>query len=358
MTKNLILAIGWPTLIVVSVLISRKGIKIYKRLKGTALGSIVYPTIFGWLFGMYSLGIVSTAYMLDYPWYYFVIPAFLVFMVAIIIVYRVIDKWMGEASDLRDYYDNLEKLLEKRTSKLEEAHQRQIKHEKEIQKLKDQFVFIAAHELKTPVTAINWGIEMALEEEKDLDPEILDLLEGVHNSNKRLVRLVDDLLNVARIEAKTIKIEQKDVNLDKLIKQTIKEMESVFTKKAIEVEYDSQGEILVYADEMRLKQVLTNYLSNAVKYNKDRGKILVKVEEKKDKVKILVKDTGIGIAKKDLKKIFTKFGRVQNKKTEDIEGTGLGLYVSKQVIEKMGGEVDVESTPGKGSTFSFTVSST
>lgn len=352
---NLILLTGWPTLIILSLLIIKRGCDYCEKLKGTVIGTLMKPTIFGWLFGMFSLGIVSTAYMLCIPWYFVIPPIFLLFLVAIIVIYRAMNTWEKEATQLRDFYHNLEKLVKERTAQLEEAHKKAIAHEKEIQKLKDQFVFIAAHELRTPVTAISWGIENVLEEGGKLKPEIKKMLTDVQSSNKRLITLVDDLLNVARIEAGTIKIDAKQIELNEVIEQVLDEMKGVFTQKNIAVEYQSQTPITVFADSDRVKQILINLLSNAVKYNKEKGKVMIKIDEGNKFIKVAVKDTGIGIAQKDLAKVFTKFGRIENKETKNVVGTGLGLFVSKEMVTKMGGQIKVASTKGKGSTFSFTL---
>ncbi|MBN2015293.1 HAMP domain-containing histidine kinase [Candidatus Dojkabacteria bacterium] len=354
--KYLILGIGWPVLILMSVLIVKRGYSFYSSLKGTVIGKLIIPTVFGWLFGMYSLGIVSTAYMICLPWYYTVIFAFLTFLIAINIVYKAMKGWEKEATELQAFYENLEVLVKKRTAELEKAHSLAIKHEKEIQKLKDQFVFIAAHELKTPVTAIKWALEITLEEGKDhINPELYSHLQQIQSSNERLITLVDDLLNVARIEAGTIKIVPADFDLDIIIKSTIEEMQSVFKTKNIAINYDPPGKVTVLADQQRIKQVLINLLSNATKYNKEKGKITVKLETLKNHAKVSITDTGIGIKKVDLKKLFQKFGRVESDETRDIEGTGLGLYLCKEIITKSKGEIKVESIFGKGSTFSFTV---
>jgi signal transduction histidine kinase len=264
--------------------------------------------------------------------------------------------WEKEASELQLFYTNLEKLVEQRAKELKEAHEREIKHEKEIQELKDQFVFIAAHGLKAPVTAIKWGLQLALEQEKKkLDPELVEYLKDVQNSNNRLITLVNDLLNVARIEAGTIKIDKKSMDLKKLIRSTLKERGSVFKEKVVTVDYLNGEKLMINADPDRLKQVMINLLSNATKYNREKGKIIVKVEKNGKSVKVSVSDTGIRIKEKDMKTLFEKFGRVKSEDTKHIEGTGLGLYLCKEIITQSGGKIDAESEYGKGSTFWFTL---
>lgn len=355
MAIGIILVVGWPLLIIFIVLLIIKGLSFYRKLKDQVIGKAMIPAGIGWVYGLVSLGVVSTGYMLCVPWYYLVIPAFFTFMIIIVILLRVVNNLEKEAAEIKLFYENLEKLVKERTAELEEAHEKAIRHEKEIQELKDQFVFIAAHELRTPVTAINWGLETVLtSKDMKIEPEMKNLLIQVQSSNQRLIQLVDDLLNVARIESGTIKLEPKIFNLNKTIKNTIDEMESVFKEKPVTVNY-KPIEAEVYADENRVKQVLINLLSNATKYNREKGIVDVTVELGKSKVTVSVSDTGFGIKEKDMEKLFTKFGRVKDLETQDIPGTGLGLFLSKEIVEKSGGEISAKSEHGKGSVFTFTL---
>lgn len=265
-------------------------------------------------------------------------------------------KWQKEAEELQHFYQNLEILVKQRTKELEEAHKKEISHEKEIQKLKDQFVFIAAHELRTPVTAISWGLENAIESGKEtLDKTTLETLQNVQKSNSRLIDLIDDLLNVARIDAGTIKIEKKEIDIESIIEETIKEMNSLFKSKNVKVSFDKKGIDKINTDPNRLKQVLINLLTNATKYNKENGSIDITISKEDDYYQISVKDTGIGIKEEDMDKLFKKFSRIQDKKTQDVEGTGLGLFVTKEIVSKLGGKIDAESKYNEGSTFRFTL---
>lgn len=351
---QVILYTGWPILGVMTYFIIKRARQYYYKLRGEMVGRLIIPTVFGWLYGLFSLGIVSTSYMLSVEWHYVILPIFLSFLVAIVVIYKAIKKWEIEATELQAFYHDLEFLVKKRTKELEEAHRLQIGHEKEIQKLKDQFVFIAAHELRTPVTAIRWAIENALEGE-GLTDDLRDQLNVVNESNLRLIKLVDDLLNTAKIESGTIKMEPAMVSLNKIIEYTLKELEPLFLERGIDVRRNFSEDKEVFVDKERLKQVLVNFLSNAVKYNQDNGYIEVSTSYDKNFAKISVKDSGYGISEEDIKKLFNKFSRIDNAHTKNVEGTGLGLYLTKEIIKKSGGEIYVESVINEGSTFSFTV---
>jgi signal transduction histidine kinase len=334
-------------------LIISRGRKYSARLKNKAMGQLIKPTIIGWLFGMYALGIVCTAYMFGLTWYYSVIPAFATFLPAIIIVFRAMTSWERESVTIADYYNDLEGLVSKKTAELELAYKKMLAHEKEIQKLKDQFVFIAAHELRTPVTSINWWMELTMDNMKDkLSPEALEYLTSIKSSNDKLISLVDDLLNVARLESGTIRIDPKECELKSLIIETIKDLKPTIDAKKILVSFDYPEVINMFSDPTRIKQILINLLTNATKYNKEEGVININLITFPEQVQIDIRDTGIGIKIEDMGILFTKFGRIRSSDTEKIEGTGLGLFVTKEIVGKLGGEIWAVSEYGKGSTFS------
>ncbi len=358
MLITIILAVGWPVLILMSILIIIRGRSYSNHLKNKALGQLIKPTIIGWMFGLYSVGIVSTAYMLDMPWYYTVIPVFATFLPAIVVVYSTISKWEKQSVEIAKFYSNLEVLVKEKTQELQDAYEKQLEHEKEIQKLKDQFVFIAAHELRTPVTSINWWMEIILDDEKGkkLSPELRESLTNIMNSNQKLVHLVDDLLNVARIESGTIQIKKADCDMIEIINSVIAEQELAAKAREVKIDFKNKSKKLkLFSDESRLKQVMTNLLSNAIKYNQEKGTVTITADATDGFIEVAVKDTGIGIEKDEMKILFSKFGRVKNKITEKIEGTGLGLYVSKEIVKKLGGKIWAESEAGKGTIFSFKI---
>lgn len=233
-----------------------------------------------------------------------------------------------------------------------------IKVLKDNRKLRDEFVFIAAHELRTPVTAIRGYLSMVLEDTFGKVPEkIKENLIIANKSNDRLVQLVQDLLEVARSEAGKMKIETKAVNIKERVNTVIKELKSLSLKKNIKINYFCEKDFIVLADEYKLSEVLVNIIGNAIKYTVDNGSIDINHEIKDGFLITNIKDHGIGMSEKQMKKLFTKFYRVQTDVTAKIEGTGLGLFICKEIIERMNGEIWVESEEGKGSVFSFSLKS-
>lgn len=223
----------------------------------------------------------------------------------------------------------------------------------QLQKLKDEFVFIAAHELKAPVAAIKGYLTLLIDGTVGKIDEIAkEFMIKIKNSNERLIQLVTDLLQIARAEAGAIKIEIHPVNIEEAILPIINEFKIEVEKRRITIDYQKFLELpKIYADLDRLKEIFANLISNAIKYNLDNGKVFIYHQIKNEHLLTFVKDTGLGIPKDQQGKIFQKFFRVQSKATEDIQGTGLGLFIVKQLVEKMNGKIWFESEEGKGTTF-------
>lgn len=230
---------------------------------------------------------------------------------------------------------------------------------KENSELRDEFVFIAAHELRTPVTAIKGYVAMILSNDfGKISENIQQPLRTVEGANNRLVQLVQDLLQVARSEAGKMIIELKSVNIKNNINNVAKELKSLSDEKNITVNYKDPGKnVVVLADDNKLNEVIINIIGNAIKYTLSDGSIDIFHEVNKDKNILVthIKDHGIGMKEEDMEKLFSKFYRVQTEKTAKIEGTGLGLFICREIIERMGGKIWVESDVGAGSTFSFSL---
>ncbi|PIU46403.1 hypothetical protein COS93_02660 [bacterium (Candidatus Gribaldobacteria) CG07_land_8_20_14_0_80_33_18] len=236
---------------------------------------------------------------------------------------------------------------------------RNITREKIVEKLKTEFVTISAHQLRTPLSAIKWTIRMLLDGDVGkLTDEQTEFLKKAYQSNERMVNLINDLLNVTRIEEGRYLYNPEELDMIELIEKTIIPLKEIAERKNLKFEFlkPKEKEIKVRVDKEKISLAISNLVDNAINYTKE-GKISIQFEyDSKDKqVKFSVKDTGIGISEEQQKRLFSKFFRGINAIKAETEGTGLGLFIAKNIIEAHGGRIWFESEEGKGTTFYFTL---
>ncbi len=248
-------------------------------------------------------------------------------------------------------------------ARLAEQNLRATQKEKTIEELREGFVFLAAHELRTPTIAMSWAIDaldiaMARggEGSETATKETIDILR--ENTN-RLKGLVSELLDVSRIDYGTFKVVPVRFDLGRTVAVAVANVRSASERASISVKIvmEAGKKWFAFADPIRVEQVLVNLLSNAIKYNAPGGTVTVRVKNADGALVVSVTDTGFGLSAKDIPKLFQRFSRIESRKTAPIEGTGLGLFIVKQIVERMvGGRIWVESRGrGYGSTFSFSV---
>ncbi len=228
---------------------------------------------------------------------------------------------------------------------------------KELEQLKDEFVFIAAHELRTPVAAMKGYLQLILEGTTGaISDGTRAFIEKVIASNQRLIQLVNDLLEVARSQAGRLTIQVVPIDLAAPISSSLDELKSLADEKSVTMTYQPPADLpQVLADTDRIKEVVVNLVGNAIKYMGGAGDIEVSHEVIDGRVVTHIADTGLGISKEAQEKLFQKFYRVQTDKTKEITGTGLGLFIVKEIVEKMNGTIWATSEEGKGSVFSFSL---
>jgi PAS domain S-box-containing protein len=213
---------------------------------------------------------------------------------------------------------------------------------------KSEFMSRMSHELRTPLNSVI-GFSQLLQMESD-DPDVLRMLGHINNSGQHLLNLINEILDISRIESGRVIVTLRAVALDELIRDCVGIITLQAHERDIHLEVGEITDALVRADQQRLRQVILNLLSNAIKYNRPQGHVFVGTDVVEDVVRISVSDTGLGISPEMVERLFIPFDRL-NVEATGIEGTGLGLALSKNLTEAMGGTLTFDSTPGKGSIF-------
>ncbi|HET8567851.1 MAG TPA: ATP-binding protein [Candidatus Limnocylindria bacterium] len=253
-----------------------------------------------------------------------------------------LERRVAEATaELRDQYDKLQ----------------------ELDRLKSQFMSIASHELKTPVTAMSGFVQVALrrlrkrldrgvptaEEWKAEQAGVIEQLEVVRRQTGKLARLIDELLDVSRIQSGRVEFRLAEVDLAELAREVTERMQTTTSDHRIDVSVS--GDAKVQADRDHLEQVLNNLVSNAIKYSPSGGAVGVALDGGSERVTLSVRDSGIGIPEPELDKVFGLFYRSPDRRARDVGGMGLGLYISKEIVDRHGGRIWAESAEGNGTTF-------
>jgi signal transduction histidine kinase len=270
----------------------------------------------------------------------------------------------GELSQLAGAFDQMAESLER-------AHERRLQDEElrrknyqleqqnlaiqEANRLKTEFVSIVSHELRTPLTSIQGYADLLLEDERIVGEE-RESLTIVRKNADRLLGLINDLLDLSRIEAGRVDLHRTSLDLTRLISEVARSLRPLIEAKQQQLRLDLGDALpVVWADQDRVTQILTNLISNAHKYTLVEGSITVAARRDDGFVRVDVSDTGVGLSPEDQAQLFTKFFRAHDRSPQAGGGTGLGLVITRLLVELHGGRITVSSAPGQGSTFSFSL---
>ena len=255
-------------------------------------------------------------------------------------------RWqLSRAIPQRDDYGNIQMWVGTSTD---------IQEIKELDQQKDFFISMASHELKTPLTSIKGYVQMLQSmNQQSEDTFLKHSLMVIDKQVITLTNLVSDLLDVSKIKSGNLPLDKKEFSIDSLVKEIVEEIKHI--NPAYQFIYFSKNEVKVIADKERIGQVLINFLNNAVKYSPDSSHIQVESKVENNKIIISVSDSGIGIKKNDQEKIFDRFYRVEGKNEKTFPGFGIGLFICSEIVHRHQGTIGVNSEPGKGSIFYFSL---
>ena len=228
-----------------------------------------------------------------------------------------------------------------------------ISHLKELDKMKSEFIAMVTHELRAPIAAVEQQLTVILNKMAgEVTEKQEQLLSRAKERTRGLLDLIKDLLDLSKIEAGKMVQYKEPLVLQEVIQRVVDLMRVEAEKKKIDLQFSAPSKIsLIHADRNSMEGIFTNLISNAIKYTPERGKVWVTLGEEGGFVKATVSDTGIGIKKEDLSRIFDKFYRVKTTETRQIVGTGLGLSIVKSIVDAHLGSISVESEVGEGTTF-------
>lgn len=272
-------------------------------------------------------------------------------------VFEIIAPELAIAITNAKAYERIEKFnitlrqeVKKATSELEQKNEQL----RELDKAKDEFISMASHQLRTPLTAIKGYLSMLLEGDAgEIKVSQYDFVNEAFSGANRMVGLINDLLNVSRMETGRFFLEPVEVDLERVAQEEIKQLDNHAKEKKLYLKFEKKGKVpKIWADETKIRQVIMNFIDNALYYT-TKGGVTVTLSTNAKDVKLEVTDTGIGVPKAQQANLFTKFYRADNARHVRPDGTGLGIYLAKRVIVDHGGEIIFHSQEGKGSTFGF-----
>ena len=232
---------------------------------------------------------------------------------------------------------------------------REVTAERRLERLRDAFLAAVSHELRTPLTSMSGFLELLVDEEDELGPAASRYVEVIRRSNDRLKRAVEDLLLVAEIEAERLELRPEATDLAELAAATVEHALPAAAERGVELLLQISGRLPLEADAGRLRQMLDNLVSNALKFTPSGGSVTLSARNGDGPLRVEVTDTGIGIPQEELRQVFSRFYRASSATRRAIPGTGLGLVIARAIVEGHGGTISVESADGEGTRVTVTL---
>jgi signal transduction histidine kinase len=263
---------------------------------------------------------------------------------------------LAELEEKREQLEQVNSRLEESNRELNEANAKL----RELAELKEEFLALTTHDLRSPLTVISGVISFFTSGRLgDLSPEQKNMVAMMERNTQNLIELVNDLLDASKLESGTMRLDLTSTDFHTLARELREAMDPLAREKEIELVELLPPELpMLRADRAKLRRILVNLLSNALKFTPKGGRVEVRAEPEGAMVRISVTDTGVGIPAEDIARLFDKYEQARSRATRSEKGTGLGLYITRQLVELHGGKISATSEVGKGSTFTFTIPTT
>ena len=260
---------------------------------------------------------------------------------------------LGELEEKREQLERLNRELEASNRELNDANAKL----RELSEMKEEFLALTTHDLRSPLTVISGVINFFTSGRLgDLTPEQKNMVSMMERNTQSLIELVNDLLDASKLESGTMRLDLTSIDLGALVRELREGMLPMAREKGIALEEGVPEDLPpLAADRPKLRRVLVNLLSNALKFTPKGGRVEVTAAPESGFVRVSVADTGVGIAPEDMERLFDKYEQARSRATRSEKGTGLGLYITRQIVELHGGTIQARSELGQGSTFSFTI---
>src|SRR4051812_18687109 len=260
---------------------------------------------------------------------------------------------LGELEEKRELLERLNTKLEESNRELNEANARL----RELSAMKEEFLALTTHDLRSPLTVISGVINFFTSGRLgEMTAEQKNMVAMMERNTQNLIELVNDLLDASKLESGTMRLDAATIALRGLVGELNQQLEPLAREKEIALEEDVPEDLPeLRADRAKLRRVLVNLVSNALKFTPKGGRVKLGASREGGFVRVSVSDTGVGIPREDLHDIFDKYAQARSRATRSEKGTGLGLYITRQLVELHGGKISVQSEVGRGSTFSFTI---
>lgn len=332
--RLIILSVGWPALIVGTIVIMYKTYDYYKQMDKSPVARPVLVFALANIITMFGLGIVSTAFMYheDYHGVVIVLPVFMIW--ASLMIYIMYQAFVLDEEAIK-YRDEIENFLQ----------------------AKDDFVSMSSHQLRSPLTGMNWTLDLLLNN-KSMDAKAKEQISSMKSSVQSLLALIANLLSVTRIESGRVEMKKENINFEATIEEVIKILKPNIDRKNINININNKSKIKnINTDKVLLSEIIKNLFSNSIEYVPEHGHIWLELSRYSKKIlEFKVYNDGPIIKKERQKTIFEKFSR-ERAVTHDIVQNigGLGLYITKEFVERLGGKIRVESEEGGHTTFIFTI---